>query len=508
MVLAFALAFVLTTSLSVTAFGESGEYAEHGENAVIKPAPDTGDVISLSSEASGISQLAIDEARGQLTDILGSYDVKAMRSPSAKPPVTQLLKDGKPVDGDACALGSIYWNPATYSPTGDVGNAFQQGGTMAGRANTFTISGRNQDVFFATVPSYSGDLAGNQAQFNALGLVPGTYAMIPAGIASRYGSSFEPENLWSEGNCDNMWDVNDPPFQYTHAYNKAATFTDRVIYQKWTVNETSPGAIDSIRYWELDTSAKWYQDFNFKLKGYVSYYGDGGGNTTKWLDNGAAYPSYTPTRKGFKFGGWFTQFPVGGAKIVPGKTQVWFGEGYNKSVYVHWDKTVKITFNPNKGKITKGKKVTKAKYRGKLGKAPTAKRSGYTSLGWYYGSTSNGYKLHEKGLIVLVPKAAFKAQWIKNGKGKTVSGSEWNRILQSYKKKLFINYKSVGAAIGGKGVYNGEVNHYVGSDGLYNYYIKCKEYEWNGNIDGTIVKMYFSVKTGNLINGTRSGGLK
>jgi hypothetical protein len=392
-------------------------------------------------------------------------------------------------------------------PTGDVGNAFQAGGSKAGSEVTFEVAGLNQANFFATAPLYSGYLGGDQAAFRGLNLIPGAYAFIPAGVASNYGEGtpFGSEVTWPAGKYDDEWDTFTPPFQYTHLYNKASVFTDRIIYQRWDVKETTPGAIDSIWYWELDTVNKWYQDFTFNLQGYVYYSGDGGASVQKWVDNGAAYPAFKSKRKGFKFGGWFTKFPTGGSKITPGKDKVWFGDGYYKYLYVHWDKKVKITYNPNKGKISKGKKTVTVKYRGKLGKAPTAKRTGYTSLGWYFGKK---HQLHEKKLIVLVPKATFKAEWIKNGKDKTVSAAEWSRVLKAAEKGLAIKYKSAKAAIGGGGTYNGVKKVIIGSVGYITYYIECKAYEWNGNVDGTVIAMYFSTSTGNLISLGKNGGLK
>jgi hypothetical protein len=514
------VAFVLAMALALTAVPTGAVFAD-GALA------ERGESVTLSDEASGVNWRVMDEAAnevaGQGVGILGAQGAAALGAAKVRPPETHLLKDGKPVDadgetkpgayGDAKALAA--WTPTTAVPTGEVGNAFQAGGDKAGREITFTVAGLNQANFFATVPKKSGDLvtaAGIQDLFISLNLIPETtYALIPAGLTSQYASAWSEETYWPDGQYDDRWDAYDPPFQYTHSYDRADTFTDRIIFQKWTVKETTPGAIDSIRYWELDTANKWYQDFTFKLQGYIDYNGDGGKNITKWVDNGAVYPNVKPTRKGFKFGGWYTKFPTGGDKIVPGKTQVWFGEGYSKTVYVHWDKKIKIKFDPNKGKITKGKKSVNVAYRGKLGKAPTAKRSSYTSLGWYYAQKISGktyYTLHDKKLIVLVPKATFKVQWIKNGKSKTVSQKEWDRLLAVYKKGLFINYKSVKAAIGGKGSYKGKDNYYLGSDGTYSYYIRCKIYDWSGNESGTTVRMYFSDKTGNLIDGVKNGGLK
>jgi hypothetical protein len=234
------------------------------------------------------------------------------------------------------------------------------------------------------------------------------------------------------------------------------------------------------------------------------------------VKNGATYPKVSAKRSGgFKFGGWYTDWPKG-SKVNVGKAKVWFGNDYKKTLYVHWKKKVKITYKPSGGKITKGKKTVTVKYLGKTGKAPTAARKGYYGLGWYYiskykdsyGATKKRYTQHNKNIIVDVGKVTFTAQWIKNGKAKTVSAAEWSRLRAAYEKSLFINYKAVKAAFGGAGLYNGEKWVYIGTVGYTNYYIKCKEYEWNGNISGTIVKAYFGASSGNLIDASRAGGLK
>jgi hypothetical protein len=498
--LALALALVLTSGVGGSVFAD-----EDG---------------SATLSGDGLSALDRAVASGEITLKGGAAQLNAL-SPVASADAAAEADQGGTVEASAYYPFPSF-NPGITAGAPDAANLMQASSNKAGGNITFTFAGRNQQAFFNSCNLVDSKVySPNPALTPALN----TVAYIPTDFEDSLGRG-KGYYSYYDYTYINDYTFDGPSFTYTNSFTKAGAMWAKVYYQKWTVvantitNPTS-GAIEpnpaQPRKWVPDMTTRYFKQFNFDLLGVVNYVEYERGKTFKtlWVKNGSVYPKLTPKRSGFKFGGWYTAWPKG-SKVSVGSAKIWFGDGYSKTLYVHWKKKVKITFNPNKGKITKGKKVVKVNYLGKLGKAPTAKRSGYAGLGWYYktkykdsyGRTKTNYKLHDKSTVVNVPKATFSAEWLKNGSKKTVSAAEWERIFKAYEKSLTIKYGAVKSAIGGKGMYNGETKVYVGTDGWYNYYIQCKEYEWNGTLSGTIVKMYFSVKTGNLINGTRSGGLK
>jgi hypothetical protein len=498
-----ALALVLSTAMA------GGVFASEGE--------------TLSSEEFGAMQRASGEIEGQ-----GAAGANALGTSGAEAEGINGINGIDAIDADAVpavrASGYSFpsFNPqgGTY-PIAEAGNAAALSSTHAGGSITATFVGVNQDAFFASCDIVDSSVAkGNPALIPALG----TVALIPTDYEDSLAHS-QGYYRYYDYTFSNDYSFSGPQFTYTDDFKVAGPMWVKVYYQKWTVVQntitTTTGAVivntTQPAIWQPDTTVRYVQQFDFNLLGMVNYVEYERGKTfrTVWVAAGTKLPKLTPKRKGFKFGGWYTDWPKG-SKVKVGSATASFGGGYEQTLYVHWKKKVKITYNPKGGKITKGKKTVTVNYLGKVGKAPTTKRSGYSGLGWYYrqkytdsyGNSKTDYKLHERSIIVNVPKATFYAEWLKNGSKKTVSASEWERILKAYEKGLIIKYKAVKAAIGGNGMYNGETDYYVGTDGRYNYYIRCKVYEWNGTTDGTVVRMYFSVKTGNLIDGARTGGLE
>jgi hypothetical protein len=397
----------------------------------------------------------------------------------------------------------------------DAANAASLNTTHAGGNVTVSFVGKNQASFFASCDLVNSTpkttaVPANTPALNTVAYIPTDYQDSlghTQGYYSYYDSSFS-----------NDYTFGGPPFTYTGAFVKAGPLWVKIYYQKWTVkpnmiqDPTTTAAIQILNptrpaIWEADRTVRYVQQFNYDLLGQVNYYEYERGKTFKtlWVKNGTVYPKVTPKRKGFKFGGWYTDWPKG-SKVNVGKAKISFGSGYSKNLFVHWKKTIKFVFNPNKGKITKGKKSFKLAYLKKSPKAPTASRSGYYALGWYHKKGSN-YSFYKKGLInnVSVSPAKYTAQWIKNGNKKSISASEFSRIGKAW-KKFYITRKATKAAIGGGGLFTRSVYCYRNG-----YYWPAEEYEWNGTIDGSYVRIVFFTK-GNYNNDiasiTKYGPLK
>jgi uncharacterized repeat protein (TIGR02543 family) len=114
-----------------------------------------------------------------------------------------------------------------------------------------------------------------------------------------------------------------------------------------------------------------------------------------------------PVRAGYTFQGWYTA-PLGGSKVSVGTVVL-----ANVTFYARWAaKDCKVTFNANKGKISKKAKYTVTKPSGdKLGKLKTPVRKGYKFKGWYT-KKSGGQKI-SKNTKVPASNVVYYAQWKK-----------------------------------------------------------------------------------------------
>ena len=150
-----------------------------------------------------------------------------------------------------------------------------------------------------------------------------------------------------------------------------------------------------------------------------------------------------PTRKGYKFAGWYCGTDPGATKITA-KTIV-PDRMAGLSLYAHWKaKTVKVSFVANGGKASK--KTMKFKYASKYAKLPTAKRAGYRFAGWYTEKTG-GTRVTAGSKVSLRTK--LYAHWVKTTYTITLDANG-GKITTSAKKKVSKAKKTVkyGKAVG------------------------------------------------------------
>jgi len=387
------------------------------------------------------------------------------------------------------------FNPGPTVPTAEAANAAQLSATKAGGSITVTFVGKDQQAFFescnivdSNIPKTSIDPAKTPPE--------GTVAFIPTDYEDSLGHT-QGYYSYYDYTYSNNYTFNGPGFTYTNSFTKAGPIWVKIYYQAWVVKPnliqdpaTTDPAIQIVSptqplKWEADMTTRYVKQFNYDLLGQINYAEYERGKTFKtiWVKNGAVIPKLTPKRAGFKFGGWYTEWPKG-SKVNVGSTKVSFGTGYTKNIFVHWKKTIKFVFNANKGKL-KGKKSFKLTYLKKSPKAATASRSGYAWLGWYRKSGEK-YNYYVKGQINNWDKATvtYKAQYIKKGKSKSISAAEFNRIVAAWKlgAKYVVTLKSAKAAIGGSGIYV--------ADGYYGG-LPAVKYEWSGSVEGSYVSIVF-----------------
>jgi len=127
---------------------------------------------------------------------------------------------------------------------------------------------------------------------------------------------------------------------------------------------------------------------------------------SKIVKQGETYGTLpTPTYDGFTFDGWYTQ-KNGGTKISA-STKVSITSDI--TLYAHWTaKKYTVSFNAAGGSVTMNRKTVTG--GSKYGELPSAKRSGYSFLGWYTAKTG-GTKITENSIVSISSNITLYAHW-------------------------------------------------------------------------------------------------
>ncbi len=197
----------------------------------------------------------------------------------------------------------------------------------------------------------------------------------------------------------------------------------------------------------------------YTLKGQVYFNAYPAKSVTKYSSIGTKIFSknYVPKKAGWKFLGWYNK-QVGGKKYAK-NYKLSYGGGYYKTVYAHWEKNIKVRFDPGTGRLN-GPSTKTVKYLGKYGKMPTASKSGWHFLGWYkvskYGLGSAEY--YNTDRVYDTKTVVFKARYVAKGKNSSLTYSEWYRFKEN--RQYGLTYDDVKAIIGGSGYYQGYYHGY------------------------------------------------
>jgi uncharacterized repeat protein (TIGR02543 family) len=165
----------------------------------------------------------------------------------------------------------------------------------------------------------------------------------------------------------------------------------------------------------------------------ISFDSNGGSAVDNFLvaEGSAIGDLPTTTRAGYTFAGWWTA-ATGGSQInantIPAD---------NVTYYAHWDKIkYTITFNANKGKISKADAKKTIEPGKAIGKLPIPKRTGYTFKGWYTTKAA-GTKL--KATTKITANKTYYAHW--SAKKYTVKlNVNGGKKLAASKAKLKVTY--------------------------------------------------------------------
>lgn len=239
------------------------------------------------------------------------------------------------------------------------------------------------------------------------------------------------------------------------------------------------------------------------------------GTKSKYVTKGSTYGSLpTPTKKGYKFLGWYTK-KKGGSKITETKT---VGLSKNITLYARWTiGKYKVTFNPNNGTVSQKSKT--ATYYKKYGKLPKPKRKGYIFKGWYT-KKSGGKLVTAKTVYKYGSNKTLYARWsakvitvkFNANSGKVSKKSKkikYNKKYGSLPTPTRKNYKFFGwysKKSGGTKITKSDVMKYTSNKTLYARWGKKSKLTFNyqgGKVKTKSKTIAYSGKYGSLPTSTR-----
>lgn len=145
----------------------------------------------------------------------------------------------------------------------------------------------------------------------------------------------------------------------------------------------------------------------------------------------------TPTRRGYKFIGWYTA-KSGGSKVT---SSTKMNTAKYHVLYAHWEKAYVVTFNPNGGAIKNDyKTVSKGEAYGTL---PLPTKSKYAFKGWYT-KKSGGTKITKNTKVALTKNQTVYAQWSKV----SVSQGKISKLTNKKGEKIDVAIKKISGVKG------------------------------------------------------------
>ena len=173
--------------------------------------------------------------------------------------------------------------------------------------------------------------------------------------------------------------------RYRDSYGDLPTPTRKDYrFDGWFTAANGGNQITSNTTVDLSANQTLYAHWTYAPASYTVTFNANGGTvspTSKTVTNGEKYGDLpTPTRKDYRFEGWFTA--ANGGNQITSNTTVDLSA--NQTLYAHWTyapASYTVTFDPNGGSVTPSTLTVEA---GKaVGTLPTPTRSGYTFNGWF-----------------------------------------------------------------------------------------------------------------------------
>ncbi len=276
------------------------------------------------------------------------------------------------VVGDSTLSGSIYTT-----------NAIMANGTaVSGLTKAYAITLPDSLTVGTVVVSGSKDTQHYQLANTGYALKPKSDGSSNLVVAQKYKVSFDKNG----GNGT----TNDIEVLYGGVYGQLPTPTRTgYTFDGWYTAVTGGSKVTATTTVTETTAHTLHAHWTANT--YTVTYNKNGGTIT----NESKYTSYTygtgltlptPTRTGYRFGGWYTSSGLTGTAA----TSISSTATGNKTYYAKWTaNTYTVTYNKNSGTITNESKYTSYTYGTGL-TLPTPIRTGYTFGGWYTSSGLTG----------------------------------------------------------------------------------------------------------------------
>jgi uncharacterized repeat protein (TIGR02543 family) len=311
------------------------------------------------------------------------------------------------------------------------------GNVIAGKLVGVTVEGLNHKLYMSNVSASSG-----------------TVAYVPYAIYWPATKELVDFFDWSKNGYKHDGAYN---FIIGVQDNKAETALFTAYYNKYTYNGTN---------WVWDDQNLYTQTLPLVVNGTLKYNANGGKTSkTVYVPNASKYAFPKVSRSGFKLDGWYTK-AVGGTKLSASKKVAFTASKISVTVYAHWAKSVTVKFNTKGGKLKASvKKTRKVTHSKKYGTLPAPTKTGYKFRGWYPSASAKAKKVTKSTYVTKAKTHTLVAQWLKKGKGKYITKSEYKLLKKGY------TYAECNTIVGGKGVLVGEDSG-------------AKVYLWLGDKDG------------------------
>ncbi len=129
---------------------------------------------------------------------------------------------------------------------------------------------------------------------------------------------------------------------------------------------------------------------------------------SKSVSFGTAYGTLpTPVRKGYDFGGWYTQ-PNGGGSLITASTTAMTLE--NHILYAKWTiHPYTVRFDPQSGMVSPTSKTVT--YGAAYGTLPTPSKTGHSFNGWYTQANGGGTRITESTVFNITTDQTLYAKW-------------------------------------------------------------------------------------------------
>ena len=301
------------------------------------------------------------------------------------------------------------WTAKTYTVTLDA-----NGGSCSKASMTATYGKAYGTLLTPTRTGYTfkgwwtaKDSGGKQVTASTVCYATGNYTLYARWTAKTYTVTLNPNG----GSCSKS----SITATYGKAYGTLPTPTRTgYTFKGWWTAKDSGGK-------QVTASTVCYATGNYTLyarwtiKTFTVTLNANGGSCSKssiTATYGKAYGTLpTPTRRGYKFAGWWTAKATGGKQVTASTVCQATG---NFTLYARWTALASytVTLNPNGGTCSKSS-IT-VYYSQAYGTLPTPTRTGYTFAGWWTTKSGDGKQVKKDTVCYATGNYTLYARWTAN----------------------------------------------------------------------------------------------